>query len=131
MPYYKDPKGNIHSLSEQDIANGGLILIPPGCVEISPEEAAALVAPSAEETAAAKAVAGRSVRNALLVIADRLINTIEDVGGTALELRSWRVDLRVWPATRGFPDISTIPSIPEGTVIPEDVQEILDQLLGN
>lgn len=99
--------------------------------DMLPGDRLATDAEVAASNSAILATQARAVRDSLLVIADRLINTIEDVGEKAIDLRTWRASLRDWPATMGFPDISTIPSIPEGTVIPEDVQGLLDQLLGN
>lgn len=125
MPYFKDQNGALHWLSEQDVSNGGKKLLPPGCVEITDEQAAPFLVISEEE----RARLARHKRDALLIIADRLINTLEDVGGTAVELRAWRVALRDWPATRGFPDIATIPDMPEGTVVPEDLKAQMDELL--
>lgn len=42
MPNYKDTNNTLHCLSESDITNGGLLLLPAGCVEVTEEEAIAL-----------------------------------------------------------------------------------------
>ena len=129
MKYYKDTKGSVHILSDRDVLLGGESLLPKGCIEISEAEAIALLTPSAEETAERLAVDGRLKRNMLLIIADRLINTLEDSGGSAHDLRAWRVALRDWPASPGFPSISTIPPAPPGTIVPEDAQAQIDEIL--
>ena len=46
MPNYKDPQNKLHFLSEEDIANGGESLLPPGCVQISDAEHAELSKPA-------------------------------------------------------------------------------------
>lgn len=38
MPFYKDTNNRLHSLSEQDIANGGLLYLPASCIQISDDE---------------------------------------------------------------------------------------------
>lgn len=40
--YFKDQNGGLHFLSDEDIANGGMKFLPPGCVEITDEEADAI-----------------------------------------------------------------------------------------
>ena len=45
MAYFKDPGSKTYFLSEEDIQNGGLVLLPSGYVEISVEEAQALAPP--------------------------------------------------------------------------------------
>lgn len=37
--YFKDKSGRLHFLSDEDIANGGVAMLPAGCVEISDAEA--------------------------------------------------------------------------------------------
>lgn len=58
MPYYQDTSGGLHVLSAEDIANGGLSLLPPNCTPITDAQAAALLAPptlTAAQVAAATA----------------------------------------------------------------------------
>lgn len=43
--YFKDEQGGLHFLGEADIASGGMALLPLGCVEVSDEEAAAILNP--------------------------------------------------------------------------------------
>ena len=40
--YFKDPKNYLHFLSDEDIANGGMALLPSDCVEITDAEAASI-----------------------------------------------------------------------------------------
>lgn len=42
MHHFKAADDSLHCLSDEDIANGGMSLIPPGCVEITSAEADAL-----------------------------------------------------------------------------------------
>lgn len=49
MQNYKDLKGGVHFLSDADIANGGEVLLPVGCVEITQAEAGAIAAPTAAQ----------------------------------------------------------------------------------
>ena len=44
MPYYQDTNNQLHYLSDADIANGGVDLLPTGCVAITDTEATALQA---------------------------------------------------------------------------------------
>lgn len=46
MPYYKDQNNCLHFLSNDDILNGGEVLLPPGCAQITDEEAADLQKPT-------------------------------------------------------------------------------------
>lgn len=43
--HFKDQNGGLHFLSDEDIANGGMALLPAGCVEISDEAAHAIQNP--------------------------------------------------------------------------------------
>lgn len=54
MPHFKTPDNALHFLSDEDIANGGLDLLPLGCVEITDQEAEAIraAAQAAAEAAA-------------------------------------------------------------------------------
>ncbi len=45
MPYYQDSNGGLHFLSDADIANGGLSLLPVGCSEITDAQATVLLTP--------------------------------------------------------------------------------------
>jgi hypothetical protein len=36
---FKDPQNKVHQLSEEDLANGGLALLPSGSVRVEDEEA--------------------------------------------------------------------------------------------
>lgn len=45
MPYFKDDAGNLHYLSDWDIENGGLLLLPSDAVPITDEEAHAIQNP--------------------------------------------------------------------------------------
>lgn len=40
--HFKDENGGLHFLSGEDISNGGMVLLPSGCVEITDEEADAI-----------------------------------------------------------------------------------------
>lgn len=44
--HYKSPDNSLHFLSDEDIANGGEALLPPGSVAISDEEHAELSKPA-------------------------------------------------------------------------------------
>jgi hypothetical protein len=46
---FQDPKGGLHYLSEQDIANGGETYLPMASVQISNKDAAALTSPSIQQ----------------------------------------------------------------------------------
>ena len=46
--YFKDENNGLHFLSDDDIANGGMELLPFGCVEITEEEAESLRAAKLE-----------------------------------------------------------------------------------
>lgn len=43
--FYKAPDNSLHFLSDEDIANGGEDLLPPGCVQITDAEHADLSKP--------------------------------------------------------------------------------------
>lgn len=45
MPYYQDSIGGLHFLSNTDIVNGGLALLPSGCTEITDAQATAIQNP--------------------------------------------------------------------------------------
>lgn len=45
MAFYKDPAGGLHFLSEEEIQNGGVFLLPAECVTISDAEAEAIQNP--------------------------------------------------------------------------------------
>ena len=45
MLYFKDAAGNIYCLSAEDINNGGMALLPEGCVEVSSAVAMATANP--------------------------------------------------------------------------------------
>lgn len=49
MNFYRDILNRVHALSDLDIANGGLFLLPSGCIQITQAEADALLAPSAAQ----------------------------------------------------------------------------------
>lgn len=53
MPYFKTPDNALHFLSEEDIANGGMDLLPAGCIEITSAEAEALRSVMAASTTTA------------------------------------------------------------------------------
>ena len=55
MPYYQDTNNQLHYLSDDDIANGGLNLLPGGCTAIT--DAAADALQVAQQAAAEAAVA--------------------------------------------------------------------------
>ena len=38
--YFQDTNGNLHWLSDDDIARGGMSLLPQGCIQITDEQAA-------------------------------------------------------------------------------------------
>lgn len=46
MPYFQDPTGGLHFLSDQDIAAGGESYLPAGCVQITDEAAAEIQNPT-------------------------------------------------------------------------------------
>ncbi|HSN39086.1 MAG TPA: hypothetical protein VLT92_02725 [Burkholderiales bacterium] len=48
MPHFKDTAGRLHELSVQDVANGGLSLLPADCVEITDAEAEQIRAAAAQ-----------------------------------------------------------------------------------
>lgn len=50
MQNYQDTKGGIHALSDTDIANGGLNLLPNGYISISPEQAFIILNPALNTT---------------------------------------------------------------------------------
>lgn len=75
MPHFKTPDGKLHFLSDADITNGGLRLLPSDAVEITDEEAAALApAPSMADLARVQiadleaTVTPRRIREAVLGI---------------------------------------------------------------
>jgi hypothetical protein len=45
MAYYQDPQGALHYLSDSDIANGGVSLLPAGCMPITEAQADAIQNP--------------------------------------------------------------------------------------
>jgi hypothetical protein len=45
MPYFKDHQGDLHYLSDQDIANGGEMYLPSGCTPITDAQADAIQNP--------------------------------------------------------------------------------------
>lgn len=49
MPYYQDTNNELHFLSDVDIANGGLSLLPAGCIAITDAQAGILQKPSAAQ----------------------------------------------------------------------------------
>lgn len=46
MSFFQDDTGGIHFLSDEDVAAGGLALLPLGCTEVTEEQASAALAPS-------------------------------------------------------------------------------------
>lgn len=50
MPFYKDQENKLHFLSDEDVANGGSLLLPVGCIEINNDEAVVLRKPSADQS---------------------------------------------------------------------------------
>lgn len=42
--YFQDTNGNLHWLSDDDIARGGMSLLPQGCIQITDEQAATIQA---------------------------------------------------------------------------------------
>lgn len=66
----------------------------------------------------------RSRRNELLAIADRVINTAEDGGGTATTWRQWRVALRNLPTATGWPHVSMPAPPADGTASASDQSAI-------
>lgn len=61
MPHFKTPDEKLHFLSDEDIANGGLELLPAGCIEITDDEAEEIRA--AEQAAAEAAAPTAPVQN--------------------------------------------------------------------
>lgn len=45
MPYFQDANGRLHFLSDDDIANGGELLLPAGCAPINDADAKAIENP--------------------------------------------------------------------------------------
>jgi hypothetical protein len=45
MPYFQDATGELHYLSDEDVANGGQRLLPPDCNPITDSQAAAIQNP--------------------------------------------------------------------------------------
>lgn len=107
MPYYQTLNGSIHFLSEQDVANGGEALLPVGCVRMPDETAKAI------ERAITLTASAHAKREALLVIADRIVNTMEDGGMDITTMRAYRVALRNIPQQDGFPESISWPVLPQ------------------
>lgn len=66
MPHFQDTTGKLHFLSEDDVANGGLALLPAGCKQIDDPEAVPDTAGTFTQSRAAKieeinAAAGRAL----------------------------------------------------------------------
>lgn len=62
MPYFKDEQNRIHFLSEKDIENGGVFMLPQNCVPLSKEEAESFLPVAVE---AEIVVSPRQIRQAL------------------------------------------------------------------
>ncbi|CAE6838007.1 hypothetical protein [Paraburkholderia nemoris] len=68
MPYYQDSNGGLHYLSDTDIANGGLALLPSGCSEITDAQAAVLQTPPAPTAAEVLVTSAQAALEAGLAI---------------------------------------------------------------
>jgi hypothetical protein len=71
----------------------------------------------------------RSKRNELLTIADRVINTAEDIGRDAGEWRKWRVTLRNLPASDGWPKVA-LPATPTDQLASTKDQFAIEAIIG-
>lgn len=97
MPYYKDIAGKLHWLSPEDVELGATSLLPQGAVEITDDEASALLNPAPDPNAAIDAqilaleatVTQRRLREAALTDAGRA--WMADVDAQIAALRSQRV----------------------------------------
>nr|WP_023595608.1 phage tail assembly chaperone [Pandoraea pnomenusa] len=81
---------------------------------------------AAHNPSAMSASAVRVRRDALLGVADRLFNTVDDAGGDVSALRAYRVALRCVPQQSGFPAVIEWPDIPPGISVPPTDQAVLD-----
>lgn len=115
MPYYKGPDNTLYFLDSSQYEG----LLPPGCVPISDEEAAAMQAPTTE----ARALEVRTSRDRYLSMLDRVsIRHRDQVDGglpttlTAeqyVEVLTLKQQLRDVAEQPGFPTDVTWPAKPE------------------
>lgn len=105
--HFKDENNCLHFLSDEDIANGGMALLPAGCMEISDEEADAIRAESNRPTAESV----RAQRDSLLAASDW--TQLPDVpAATREKWAAYRQALRDVTEQAGFPDAVVWPQTP-------------------
>lgn len=100
MNYFKCPDNKPHALSDEDIENGGMDLLPKGCVKVTEQEALSLVKISEEQAI----LNARSDRDAKLAATDFYF--FADYPITVEQLNSvkeYRKNLRDIPTQDGFP----------------------------
>lgn len=88
MPYYKDQLECLHFLSDTDVFNGGELLLPSGCVQITEENAYALQMSNQEENQLHKNNAARQYLTDTDWYVIRNIETGKPIPGEVLEKRS-------------------------------------------
>ncbi|MGL6246200.1 hypothetical protein [Pseudomonas sp.] len=81
MSYFKDDAGNCYFLSAEDIANGGLSLLPADCVAITDEEAHAIQnpPPTPQQILAAQSAKLRGLVQLASAQKAALANRIDDI----------------------------------------------------
>lgn len=65
MPHFKAPDNSLHFLSNEDIANGGVKLLPVGSVQITDDQARTLLASLQTVPSAPEVVSPRQIRLAM------------------------------------------------------------------
>ena len=108
MNYFKDENGNVFAYYDEQVADGLAYDKTP----MAPTEVDAHLNPA--PTSEQLANEARIWRDAELTRADIELNKVQDgMGiGTVTQWRSYRVALRNWPTTDGWPE-STKPAAPD------------------
>lgn len=88
MPHFKAPNDTLHFLSDEDIASGGIEMLPAGCVEITEAEATSIRAVT--QPVPVPSVVSRFQARAALMQANLLTNAESLVAkGDALTRMAW------------------------------------------
>ncbi len=121
MHNFKDPSGNVHCLSDADIENGGLDLLPAGCVEISQADADAIATPPLTQNE--QIALTSATRDSFLALAQIRISPLQDAvdldeatADEAARLTAWkqyRVKLNRIALQPNYPGNIAWPDSPE------------------
>lgn len=119
MPHYKAPDNALHFLSAEDVANGGMAMLPDGAVEIPAERAAEILRIASAPTAAQLWSAHQAQAQSALDASDiTMIRCVEHGVAVPAEWATYRGALRaIVRSASGDPTqpLPTRPAYPVGT----------------